>query len=177
MPKFNKEFDPILSENFTYTLFGSSIKADGLNVMCVGVGALPEYQKDWSTITTVVWRYDQEDTNLEMPKMEMSQLRMRILDDFKIQFKHPSSVTQWRTSKTTFYLRQWPEDEDDAYKDYLWRASEILIFEDTTPRFDLYSEVTRTQNRIAFSGWRFKLKEIAEKGRINIWIDSWPPGK
>ena len=177
MPKFDSEFNPILLEGMTATLFGSNIKSEGLNVACVGVGALPEYQKDWGSLTTVVWDYDNEDTNLEMPKMEMAQLRMRILDDFKIQFKHPSSVTQWRTSKTTFYMRQWPEDEDDVYKNYLWRASEILIFEDTTPRFDLYSEVTRTQNRIAFSGWRFKLKEIAEKGRINIWVDSWPPGK
>ena len=175
MPKFDKDFDPILTENYTYTLFGSSFRTEGLNVVCVGVGALPEYQKDWSTITTVVWRYDQEDTNLEMPKMELSQLRMRVIDDFKVQIKHPSSVSQWKTSKANFYLRQWPED--DIYKNYLWRASEILIFEDTTPRFDLYSEVTRTQNRIVFSGWRFKLREIAEKGKANIWVDSWPPGK
>ena len=177
MPKFDKEFDPILSENFTYTLFGSSIKPEGLNVMCVGVGALPEYQKDWGSLTTVVWDYDNEDTNLEMPKMEMAQFRMRVIDDFKVQLKHPSSVSQWKTSKANFYLRQWPDDEDNAYRNFLWKASEILIFEDTTPRFDLYSETTRSQNRIAFSGWRFKLREITEKGRISIWVDSWPSGK
>lgn len=178
MPKFDTEFSPILLEGMTATLFGSSIKTDGLNVECVGVGALPEYQKDWGSLTTVTWDRDNEDTNLEMPDKTLAQLRMRILDDFKVEFKHPSSVSQWRTNKTNFYLRQWPTDDvADGVKDFLWKASEFFIYEDTTPRFDLYSEVTRAQNRIAFSGWRFKLKEITAKGRITIWVDSWPSGK
>lgn len=177
MPRFDTDFNPILLEGMNATLFGSQFSSSGLNVVCVGVGALPEYQKDWSTLATVTWSYDNEDTNLEMPKMELAQLRMRVIDDFKVQIKHPSSVSQWKTSKANFYLRQWFEDDDDAYKNFLWKASELLIFEDTTPRFDLYSETTRSQNRIVFSGWRFKLKEIAEKGRISIWVNSWPPTK
>ena len=71
-------------------------------------------------------------------------------------------------------MRQWPEDADDSYRNFLWKASEFFVYEKTTPRFDLYSEQTRTQNRINFAGWRFKLVEIAEKGRITIWVDSWP---
>jgi len=177
MPKFSDDFSPILLEGMTATLFGSNIKADGLNVICIGAGALPEYVKDWSTLTTVTWSRDNEDTNLEMPDKVLAQLRMRILDDFKVEFNHPGAVSQWRTNKTNFYLRQWPEDSEDPYQRFLWKASEFFIYEDATPRFDLYSEVTRTQNRIAFSGWRFKLQETSEKGRITIWVDSWPPGK
>lgn len=173
--RFSDSFDPILLEGHTAILFGSNIKAEGMNVICVGVGALPEYVKDWSTLTTVTWSNDNEDSNLEMGKLELAQLRMRVLDDFKVQLKHPSSVSQWRTNKTTFFLRQWPTDDDDeVYRNFLWKASEFFIYEDITPRFDLYSEVTRTQNRISFSGWRFKLKGIGEKGRIVIWVDSWP---
>lgn len=177
MPRFSNEFDPILLEGMTATLFGSNIKSEGMNVVCVAVGALPEYVKDWGSLTTVTWSRDNEDSNLEMPTSELAQLRLRILDDFKIEFMHPAAVVNWKTNKVHFYLREWPEDEDDAYKNYLWKASEFFIYEDSTPRFDLYSEVTRTQNRTAFSGWRFKVREIAEKGRITIWIDSWPPGK
>ena len=180
MSRYANEFDPILPEGMTATIFGQAMKRGipegGLNVKCVSVGALPEYQKDWSTLTTVTWSRDNEDTNLEMGPMELAQLRMRILDDFKVELKHPAAVQQWRTARTNFYLRQWPGDEDDAYKNYLWRASEFFVYEDTTPRFDLYSELTRTQNRIMFSGWKFKLRKITEPGRIILWINSWPPG-
>ena len=177
MPRFDTEFGPILLEGMTATLFGSTIKAEGMNVLCLGVGALPEYQKDWGSLTAATWSRDNEDTNLEMQPKELSQLRMRVLDDFRVEFKNPSAVSQWRTNRTNFYLRQWPEDSEDPYQRFLWKASEFFIYEDTTPRFDLYSELTRAQNRIAFSGWRFKLKEIGEKGRITIYIDSWPSGK
>ena len=155
MPRFDSEFNPILLEGMTATLFGNDIKNEGMNVICVGVGALPEYVKDWSSLTAATWDYDNEDTNLEMGGKELAQLRMRVLDDFKLQIKHPVSVSQWRTNKTNFFLRQWPGDEDEIYKNFLWKASEFFVYEDTTPRFDLYSEVTRAQNRISYSGWRF----------------------
>ena len=175
MPRYSTEFDPILLEGMTATLLGANLKAEGMNVICVAVGALPEYVKDWSTLTAATWDNDNEDTNLEMGGRELAQLRMRVLDDFKVQLKHPSSVSQWRTNKINFFLRQWPSDEEDeVYRNFLWKASEFFIYEDTTPRFDLYSEITRTQNRISFSGWRFKVREVTEKGRITIWVDSWP---
>lgn len=176
MPRFDSEFNPILLEGMTATLFGNNVKEGGMNVACVGVGALPEYQKDFSSLTAATWERDKEDTNLEMGGKELAQFRMRVLDDFKLQIKHPSSVSQWRTNKVNFFLRQWlaGDDVDEAYRNFLWKASEFFVFENTTPRFDVYSENTQSQSRVSFSGWRFKLREIQEKGRIVIWVDSWP---
>lgn len=174
MPRFDNEFNPILLEGMTATLFGNNIKQEGMNVACVGVGALPEYQKDFGALTTVVWGSDKEDTNLEMGGKVLAQFRMRVLDDFKVHLKHPGSVSQWRTNKINFFLRQFPEESDELLRNFMWKASEFFVYQDTTPRFDLYSEQSRTVNRISFSGWRFKLREIVERGRITIWVDSWP---
>jgi len=174
MPKFDSEFNPILLEGMTATLHGNDIKQGGINVVCVGVGALPEYQKDFSSLVATTWERDKEDENLEMGGKELAQYRMRVLDDFKIQMKHPGSVSQWRTNKVNFYLRQWGDELDDTYRNFLWKASEFFVYENTTPRFDVYAEATQSQSRVIFSGWRFKLQEIPEKGRITLWVDSWP---
>lgn len=177
MPRYNLDFEPLLLEGHTATLFGSSIQPEGINVMCKGVGALPEYQKDFGALTAAAWDNDNEDTNLEMSDMHLAQVRMRVITDMKVQLKHPSPTSQWRTSKTNFYLRKFPDGTDNFLQKYLWMASEFFVWEDTTPRFDLYSELAQTTAEIIFSGWRFKMAPITEKGKIDLWVDSWPSGK
>ena len=177
--RYNTSFEPILLEGMTATLLGSGLPVEGLNVACKGVGALPEYFKDFGALTAATWDNDNEDTNLEMPKMEMAQLRFRVIDDMKVQLKNPPAVQQWRTLRTSFYLPMFPQNEADQFlKEYYWRASEFFVFEDDgTPRFDLYSTFAQTTSVILFSGWRFKLEKIVEKGKFPIWINSWPVGK
>lgn len=173
--RFSADFQPLLLEDMTATLFGAELPADGLNIVCKSVGAMPEYIKDFGSLTAAVWDADNEDTNLEMGDMELLQLRMRVLDDIRVRLKNPGSVQQWRTSKTNFYLPQFPPGDDNKFwKEFLWVQSEIFVFEDYTPRFDLYSAVAATESRIAFSGWRFKLSKIPGQGRIKVWINSWP---
>ena len=174
--KYSNSFEPILLEGHTATLYGSGQAVEGLNVVCKAVGALPEYQKDFGALTAATWDTDNEDTNLEIGTMELAQYRMRILDDMQVRLKNPSSVQQWRTNKTNFYLPMYPQEEgQDWLKNFLWKVSEFFVFEDdNTPRFDLYSAKTLATSRVLFSGWKFKLQKISGKGRIDIWINAWP---
>ena len=177
--RFSNSFEPILLENMTATLFGSEINPEGLPVVCKAVMALPEYYKDFGALVAATWDTDNEDTNLEVGTMELAQYRMRILDDMKCRLKNPSAVQQWRTSKTNFYLPKFPTDVADEFlKNYFFKASEFFVFQDdATPRFDFYSDLVSTTARVLFSGWKFKLERLPTKGRIEIWISSWPSSR
>lgn len=174
--RYNEHFDPILLEGHTANLFGAELPAEGLPVRCVTLGAMPEYRKDFGALTAATWDTDNQDTNLEMGKYELCQLRMRVIDDIQLRLKNPGSVMQWRTMSTAFYLPQFPVvDGETFWKTYLFRASEFYVFEDDIPAFDLYSAAGNATAWVAFSGWRFKLEKLAQgRGRIDIWLNSWP---
>ena len=171
---FSGEFDPILLPRETAHIITANMEFDA---ECVAVGALPEYEKDFGALTAATWDTDNEDTNLEMQSNELSQLRMRVIDDMKLRFNNLSPTRQWRTSKADFYLRQFPlETGEDFLKEYLFKASEFFIFEDDTPRFDFYSDIALVTSRVKFSGWRLRLKKIGVPGKIPIWVSGWPSG-
>ena len=179
---YSVNFDPILLPNETATLFGTEFPTEGQPIRCRAVGALPEYTKNFGSLTGGVWSTEKEDTNLEMSPLELGQFRMMILDDFKLKFKNPSAVDQWRTLNTTFELRRFPFESGDIFlREYVFRASEFFVFENRqTPRFLLYSTPTLTATRITFMGWRFKVKEITKAeltSKMDIWVNSFPAGK
>lgn len=178
---FSDDFRPILLPNETATLKGSQFPTEGQPVMCAAVGALPEYYKDFGSLTAAKWDSDNEDTNLELGSKELAQFRMEILDDFKLQLKNPAPVEQWRTSKENFYLRMFPvEPDQDWLKKLLFKMSEFYVYEQDTPRFDLYAEVAQSQSRVIFRGWKLKVKEITEKELTSkqiIWVNGWPTSK
>ena len=165
--RYSSTFQPILLEGMTATLYGSEIDQGGLNVVCRGVGAMPEYQKDFGSLTAATWSNDNEDTNLEMGTMELSQMRMRVVDDMKVRLKNPAAVQQWRTLRTSFYLPQFPTEEGYEWlREFYFQQSEFFVFEDdATPRFDLYSPVALSTSRVIFSGWRFKLQKTEQRGK------------
>ena len=174
--KYNPDFVPILLEGQTITLYGSEISVEGLNCKCIAVGSLPEDINDFGALTAATWDTDNEYTDLEMGTMELAQYRFRVLDDMQCRLKNPSAVQQWRSKSNNFYLPQFPnQGGQDWQKVYLWMASEFFVFQDKgTPRFDFYSPIILVNSRCAFSGWRFKLQKIDTKGKIDLWVNSWP---
>ena len=173
---FKTNFEPVFLPGETARLITANETVD---VQCVAVGALPEYQKDFGALTAATWDTDNEDTNLEMSTLELSQLRMRVVDDMKLRFNNLAPTRQWRTAKTDFYLRQFPQESgEDFLKEFLFKASEFFIFEDDTPRFDFYSDVALATSNVKFSGWRFKVRRlpVGAKPRMEIWVSGWPSG-
>jgi len=176
--RYSPTFAPLLLEGMTITLKGSDFPAEGKNFQCVAVDALPQYVKDFGSLTGGTWSNDNEDENLELDTNELGQLRMMVLDDIRVKLKNPAPVAKWRTAKTTFYLPQFPtETGQDWLKEYLFRVSEFFYFEDTTPRFDLYSVSSITVARILFTGWKFKLTPITERGQFTLLVNGWVASK
>ena len=173
---FRAQFQPILLPGETAHI----IKADGeLDVECRAVGALPEYQKDFGSVTSGTWLLNQTDTNLEMNDLQLSHLRIRVQDDVQLYLKNPSSVEQWRTMRTKFYLPKFPTLEDPVsgiLAEFLWAASEFFVWEDEDPSFDFYPLATSSKCRVLFSGWRYSVKKIPGKGKITLWVNAWPTG-
>ncbi len=174
---FKTAFEPIMLPGETAHLITT---AQTIDISCVAVGALPEYQKDFGALVAATWDTDNEDTNLEMNDYEMSQLRMRIQDDMKLRFNNLGSVRQWRTSKADFYLKQFPQlAGEDFLKEFLFKASEFFIYEQDTPRFDFYSDIALATSRIIFSGWRFRVRALPKgspQPSRTIWVSGWPSG-
>lgn len=173
--QFKTEFEPILLPGETARIITATAN---LNVECVAVGALPEKIKDFGALTGGAWTREQENTDLEMPLNELSQFRMRIIDDFQLEFNNPGSTKQWRTAKAPFYLPQFPAlSAEDFLKQFYFKASEFFGWWKDTPRFDLYApNGDLATSRIIFSGWRFRVKEIDTPGKVTIWVSGWPSG-
>jgi len=171
---YNSEFNPVALPGETLHI----IKSDGkLDVVVRAITALPEYIKNFGALTANTWLTTQQDTNLEMTSMELGQYRFRVQFDGRVKLYNPSSIKLWRTAKTDFWIGKYPiESGEDFLKQYVWRASEFFVFEDEYPAFDLWSLTTTTTAYVLFSGWRLKLEEITEPGRIPLWVNSWPSG-
>lgn len=175
---YDFEFKPILQRNHTVQLFGPDFPAEGANYKCLAVDALPEYIKDFEALTADTWKTDQEDENLELTTYELGQLRMMVLDDIRVRLWNPSSTQKWRTNKTNFYLPQFPtEPGQDWYKQYLFALSEFFYWQNITPRFGLYSAIALDASRVLFTGWKFKLTPVTEKGAFELMVSGWPSSK
>ena len=173
---FNTEFDPVLLPGETATLVTANTT---VGIKCLATGALPEYIKDFGALTAATWKSDQEDSNLELDELTLAQLRMRILDPFKLELNNLSPTKQWRNDKVNFYLQQFPStEENDFMKSFLFKASEFFIWKDDTPRFSLYSDNAQTKSRIAFHGWRFRVEKLSRgvPGKITLYVSGWPSG-
>ena len=171
---FSNEFDPILLPKETALIITAN---ESFNAECVAVGALPEYEKDFGSLTAATWDNDNEDTNLEMAENELAQFRIRIVDDVKLKFNNLAPTRQWRTAKTDFYLRQFPTGGgEDFLKTFMFKASEFFVYEQDTPRFNFYSDIALATARVRFSGWKMRLKKITVAGKIPIWVSGWPSG-
>lgn len=152
-----------------------------LDVVCVAVGALPEYTKDFGALTASTWNVDNEADSLEMNEWEIGHFRMRVLDDLRLRFNNLGPTRQWRTSREDFYLTQFPHDQGETFlQEFMFKASEFFVWQDDTPRFDLYPELgSLPTSRVKFSGWRYKVRKVTvQKGAIKkiIWISGWPSG-
>jgi len=175
MAQYNLEFEPILRRGNTVTLFGSAFKDGGEGFRCLAVDALPNYIKDFGALTAATWSTDNEDTALELSTNELAQMRVMVQDDIKLRLNNPGPVTKWRTTSTRFYLPQFPAGSgEDWMKEYMFAQSEFFYWEDSTPRFDLYSTPTATESSVLFTGCRFKLESIPGKGTFELLVDGWP---
>lgn len=173
---YKSTFEPILRRGHSVVLIGSSFSESGDSYRCVAVDALPKYIKDFGALTASTWANDNTDTNLEAGNRTLVQMRVRVLDDMQMKLKNPQSVMKWRTAKTAFHLPKFPsmDEASDSERDLLFMQGEFFYWEDNVPAFDFYSELALGTSRVEFTGWRFKLQGISQRGTFELLVDGWP---
>jgi len=139
-------------------------------------GGCTTYVKDFGALVAATWSNTNEDTNLELATNELGQLRIMVADDIRVRLHNPTPVSKWRTTKTNFWLPQFPPGPDnDWLRQYYFKVSEFFYWgRDNKPAFDLYSVLAAATSRIAFTGYKFKMEKITTAGAFVLQVDSWP---
>ncbi len=188
----NPQFSPILREGERAKLIRGQID-NFVNVEVVHVFPLPDHRHDFGLLTAS--SLNLEDTHLSMPTGELAQYRYTpraTTGAFQVHLQSPSGVDIYRTRGSVkgdqtagFFVG--PYDEEGrvwtGHDWTLWAASEFFVFENDTPRFDLYPLGPTTGARRAhvdFYGWGFALKPILERPLveppISLWVSGRPQG-
>jgi len=184
---FKTDFEPVMLPGEVVRVV---LENDRFDAMCVGSGALPEYEKDFGALSSTItgWNsnsqyalIDQYDNNMKMNDFEISQLRMRVVDYMYIRLNNLGTTRQWRTANVSFALPQFPTGQgEDFLKQYLFKASEFFVYHDDLPHFDLFSDFALTASRVLFSGWRYRIQKVKTPSTTRppkvIWVSGWPSG-
>lgn len=199
--QFRRHFEPLFLPGHTVRIH----KADGIRDLLIrAVGALPLHRHDFGAFTGITALTAQECTHLEMQDGDLAEYRFIPQDNFEVELTHPTTTTRQfvtrnrgTTQGTTWRIPPWINDPTlpAAMRDYFWAASEFFVWEQETPRFDLYpilSGAGSLQGYLEFSGWRYsaytfeKAREAGvlkspekggpERGMFDLWVNSWPSG-
>ena len=181
----NPEFRPILLPGQKAKLIRGAVE-NFVNVEVVHVFPLPVHRHDFGTLTGSSLNLD--DTHLDMPTGELAQYRYIPRGEFFVHLQHPGGVDIYRTNGSVkgvqregFFVGPYDQDgqEWDAHDWTLWAASEFFVFEDETPRFDLYPIAPTPAARegyVDFYGWAFVLKKATSEPPISLWVNGRPSG-
>ncbi len=130
-------------------------------------------------------------THLEVPDGEMAVYRFTVTSTYEVEIKHPQAALYLVTRNPStavganWRVRPWVEDSTIPREtaQYNWIASQFWVWEDDTPRFDLYPLLSQTvpapQGHIEFFGFKYALEELPAgepEPQVEIWIDRWPEG-
>lgn len=176
--QFKTDFEPILLPGQTVQIK----KADGqLGIRIEAVGALPTRLHDFGTVTSDT--LGQEVTALEMGSGMLGQYRMVIRDKFELEMTHPdTTMRQWRNKSTNWRLGPIPVSSGDwgALDKFQFAASEFFVYEDETPRFDIYklNSIPSVEAHVTFVGYRYKFSKLpnGKNGMFDLYVNSWPTG-
>ena len=177
----NRELRPILLPGQTARLYRAESSYEDIEV--ISVFPLGIHRHDFGDITGDL--LNQDDTHLDMPDGEMAQYRYIPRDGFEVHLQHPGGVDMYRTNGSVkgnsvqgFFIRQYdiegePWDEHDWA---MWMLSEFLVFEDETPRFDIYPPVRNAEMRahVDFYGIGYSLKKAVGRPPVDIWMNNRP---
>jgi hypothetical protein len=160
------------------------------DVRVVSWGYLPSHRHDFGSLTAGTASLAGDCTHIDMPDGEFAQYRWRIVDPgVEVELKHPASTQQWASQSyststgANWRMRYWSGEDPDDVQKWMFKSSEFFVFEQNTPRFDLFpqaglSGASTPQGYVEFFGFRYALERLpaGERGMVDIWVQGWPGG-
>jgi len=183
------EFEPALLTGQSARLHLNATEAHDVRV--VSWGYLPSHRHDFGELTAGTASLAQDCTHIDMPDGEFAQYRFKIIDpSVEIELKHPASTQQWAvqgystSTGANWRQRYWSTEDPEDVQKWMFKSSEFFVFEQNTPRFDLYPETglsgaSTPQGYVEFFGFRYALQRLpeGERGMVDIWVQGWPGGR
>lgn len=180
---YNEVFKPILLPGQTARLRKGEDSFEDVEV--ISVWPLGVHRHDFGDLTGDLTNQDCE--HLDMPDGEMAQYRYMPRDNFEVHLQHPGGVDRYRTNASTkgdatagWFIRPYDQEGEqwDRYDDFMWMASEFLVLEDATPRFDIYPLVRTTGGmnaHIDFFGIAYSLRRASiQNPPVEFWVNNRP---
>jgi len=182
------EFEPALLTGQSARLHINASEFHDVRV--VSWGYLPSHRHDFGSLTAGTASLSNDCSHIDMPDGELGQYRWRIVDpSVEVEMKHPASTQQWATQSyststgANWRMRYWDEKDPELVQNWMFKSSELWVFEQNTPRFDLYpvtglSGASTPQGYVEFFGFRYALQRLpaTERGVVDIWTQGWPGG-
>jgi len=159
------DFEPILLTGQSARLHINATEFHDVRV--VSWGYLPSHRHDFGALTAGTASLANDCTHIDMPDGEFGQYRWRIIDPgVEVELKHPASTQQWASQSyststgANWRMRYWDEKDPEEVQKWMLKSSEFLVFQQNTPRFDLYpvsglSGASTPQGYIEFFGFRY----------------------
>lgn len=163
---FRQVFEPIILPGETAQLL---LPIGALNIRCVHVEALPCYTKDFGAIGAGAWLERAEVEELSLPKLFLAQIRFKVVTPgIRVYLRLPRAVERW-VAKERFWIEALPVE--DPLREIKLTLSEIFVWEDNIPLFDIHNPGTAVSSSIVeFFGFKFKTELIPEKGKTVIYV-------
>ena len=182
------EFEPALLGGQSARLHINATEYHDVRV--VSWGYLPSHRHDFGSLTAGTASLANDCTHIDMPDGALAQYRWVIGDPaVEVELKHPASTQQWATQSfstatgANWRMRYWGVDDPIDVQKWMFKSSEIWVFEQNTPRFDLYpvsglSGASTPQGYIEFFGFRYALERLpnGESGLVDILTQGGPGG-
>lgn len=183
--QMNTAFNPILVIGDVVQLIKSSGVVD---VEVIGTYPLLVHRHDFGDLTPGTNSLDNDCTHIDQETGVLAQMRFIVRGGFDMSYEHPSGVAiaitagSVRGTRTSDWrIGPWDSGDPVEERQALWAASEFLVLENETPRFNLYPFGGSTglvqPAYVDFYGIAYALQPTNLTPTHNLWVNSRPAGK
>lgn len=186
----NPTFMPLWQAGQSVRLFKGS-EDNHIDVTIKHVFGLPWHRHNFGILTAD--STDNDCTHLDMQDGYMAQYRFIPRSSVDVHLQHPGGVDIFRTNGSTkggattgWFVHGYDQEGEqwDGHDWHQWAASEFVVFEDETPRFDLYPTAPSESlpAHVDFYGWAYALKRFSpsQGGAMppaTYWVNGRPAGE
>ncbi|RLF95985.1 hypothetical protein DRN58_10100 [Thermococci archaeon] len=164
---YAKDFEPVCK-------VGENIKlSDGTVAVVEFIEPVPLITKDFGSLSAGASSTLTElDTELEVEKNQLLQIRIVPLDDIEVTVKQPRGVGKYSTRYTSSALKLLPKDVFQHSQE-----SEIFIKEEGVIYVEVKNptEYTLPRSKVAFLGYKYILKKYPPEQAARITKYTWVP--